>query len=156
MKGSRGCPGEDPDVWPLCVGLIKAKEGAIKHHAPLFSSHKFVYWAAESNCCGNQAAEQLWQQTFKRFFIRSSTEKNLSMKIWHEIKTDRQWLVRLRLTFCVKFDTRGTKNIRHVKLRLTFCVKFDTGRTKKLPTRAFLRKIWHETNRKIADTWDWD
>ena len=152
MRGSRGCPGVDPDAWPLCVGLRKAK-WAIKHHATLFSTSLFT---EQRVCCGDHAAEQLWQQTFKRFFIRSSTEKNLSMKNWHEIKTDRQWLVRLRLTFCVKFDTRGTKNIRHVKLRLTFCVKFDTGWTKKLPTRASLRKIWHETNRKIADTWDWD
>ena len=41
MRGSRGCPGVDPDAWPLCVGLRKAK-WAIKHHATLFSTSLFT------------------------------------------------------------------------------------------------------------------
>ena len=37
MRGRRGCPGVDPDAWPLCVGLRKAKFNTMLHFSLLTS-----------------------------------------------------------------------------------------------------------------------
>ena len=37
MEGSRGCPGVDPDAWPLCFGLRKAKFNTMIHFSLLTS-----------------------------------------------------------------------------------------------------------------------
>ena len=37
MEGSRGCPGVDPDAWPLCFGLRKAKFNTMVHFSLLTS-----------------------------------------------------------------------------------------------------------------------
>ena len=37
MEGSRGCPGVEPDAWPLCVGLRKAKFNTMLHFSLLTS-----------------------------------------------------------------------------------------------------------------------
>ena len=61
MRGSRGCPGVDPDAWPLCVGLRKAK-WAIKHHATLFSTSLFT----EQLSLTVVVIKQIFYQKFKR------------------------------------------------------------------------------------------
>ena len=77
---------------------------------------------------------------------------NFFRKTWHDALNSKvsKKLPTLEILW-VKFDKRQTNKIPTVRLRLTFCIKFDTRKKTKLDMWDwdFAHKIWHETNKKI-------